>query len=59
MQFIDLVEKRQSDRKYIQKEISDSDLYKIIEAARLAPSAYYHRQKIRKSIDKILRFNSY
>jgi len=39
MQFIDLVEKRQSDRKYIQKEISDSDLYKIIEAARLAPSA--------------------
>ena len=39
MQFIDLIEKRQSDRKYIQKSIPENDLLKIIEAGRLAPSA--------------------
>lgn len=39
MQFLKLVEKRQSDRKYIKKTISKNDLLKIIEAARLAPSA--------------------
>ncbi|NSW46558.1 MAG: nitroreductase family protein [Bacteroidales bacterium] len=39
MKFIELVEKRQSDRKYIQKKITDNDIYTIIEAARLAPSA--------------------
>ncbi len=39
MQFIELVEKRQSDRKYIQRTILKTDLLKIIEAGRLAPSA--------------------
>lgn len=39
MQFIELVEKRQSDRKYIEKTIPKEQILKIIEAARLAPSA--------------------
>lgn len=39
MQFIELVEKRQSDRKYIEKTIPREQILKIIEAARLAPSA--------------------
>lgn len=37
--FLDLVNRRKSVRSYINKAISDDILYKIIETARLAPSA--------------------
>lgn len=39
MEFSQLILKRQSDRKYIDKSIPDKHLEKIIEAGRLAPSA--------------------
>lgn len=39
MDFIDLVKQRQSVRKYSSRPVSESDLNKCIEAARLAPSA--------------------
>lgn len=39
LDFIDLVKKRQSVRKYSQREVETSKLKKCMEAARLAPSA--------------------
>ena len=39
MNFIELVEKRQSDRKYIDKPVEKERLLRCLEAARLAPSA--------------------
>lgn len=39
MDFLELVEQRQSVRKYSSKPVSEADLNKCIEAARLAPSA--------------------
>jgi len=39
MNFIDLVQKRQSDRKYIDKPVEREKIDLCIEAARLAPSA--------------------
>ncbi len=39
MNFQDLINQRQSDRKYIEKPISENDIIKCLHAARLAPSA--------------------
>jgi nitroreductase len=39
MEFLELVEKRQSDRKYTGKTVEKEKLAKCLEAARLAPSA--------------------
>jgi len=39
MNFLELVEKRQSDRKYTDKPVEKDKLIKCLEAARLAPSA--------------------
>lgn len=39
MKFLDLVEERQSDRKYIDKEVEREKIKRCLEAARLAPSA--------------------
>jgi len=39
MSFLDLVKKRQSDRAYLDKPVETDKLDRIIEAARLAPSA--------------------
>jgi nitroreductase len=39
MKFLELIEKRQSDRKYIDKKIEKEKLLHCLEAARLAPSA--------------------
>ena len=39
MNFFELVNKRQSDRGYIDKSVSSDDIKKIIECARVAPSA--------------------
>lgn len=39
MKFLELIYKRQSDRKYIDKEVEKDKLERCLEAARLAPSA--------------------
>ncbi|PLW99637.1 MAG: NAD(P)H nitroreductase [Marinilabiliales bacterium] len=39
MKFLELIHKRQSDRKYIDKEVEKEKLDRCLEAARLAPSA--------------------
>ncbi|PID95084.1 MAG: nitroreductase [Bacteroidetes bacterium] len=39
MSFFDLISKRQSDRTYLDKEIEPEKLQRILECARLAPSA--------------------
>jgi nitroreductase len=39
MKFLELIHKRQSDRKYIDKEVEKEKLERCLEAARLAPSA--------------------
>ena len=39
MNFLELVEKRQSDRKYIDKPVEKEKILRCLEAARLAPSA--------------------
>lgn len=39
MKFLELIYKRQSDRKYINKEVEKEKLERCLEAARLAPSA--------------------
>jgi nitroreductase len=39
MKFLELIHKRQSDRKYIDKEVEKDKLERCLEAARLAPSA--------------------
>ena len=39
MTFLELIEKRQSDRKYTDKPIEKDKLMRCLEAARLAPSA--------------------
>lgn len=39
MKFLELVQERQSDRKYIDKEVEKEKLDRCLEAARLAPSA--------------------
>jgi nitroreductase len=39
MKFLDLIEKRQSDRKYTDKPVEKEKLMRCLEAARLAPSA--------------------
>ena len=38
MQLLDLIKSRKSVRTYSEKEISDEDLRKILEAGHLAPS---------------------
>jgi nitroreductase len=40
MDIFEVIEKRRSVRKYEGRDIADDDLRKILEAARLAPSAY-------------------
>ena len=39
MKFLELIDKRQSDRKYISKEVENNKLLRCLEAARMAPSA--------------------
>lgn len=39
MDFFELINKRQSDRGYLEKEVSREDIKTIIDSARLAPSA--------------------
>ncbi len=39
MKFLELIEKRQSDRKYIDRAIEHEIIERCLEAARLAPSA--------------------
>jgi nitroreductase len=39
MKFLELIYKRQSDRKYIDKEVEKDKMERCLEAARLAPSA--------------------
>lgn len=39
MKFLELIEKRQSDRKYIDKEVEKEKLERCLEGARIAPSA--------------------
>ncbi len=39
MTFLDLAEKRQSDRKYTDKPVEKEKLLRCLEAARIAPSA--------------------
>lgn len=39
MKFLELIEKRQSDRRYIDKEVENEKIERCLEAARLAPSA--------------------
>ncbi len=39
MNFLELIQKRQSDRKYVDKEVGKEKMERCLEAARLAPSA--------------------
>ncbi len=73
MDFLDLVKKRQSVRRYLSKEIEPDKLHRCLEAARLAPSASNSqpwsflivdnpelKDKVAKlTFDKVISFNKF